>query len=234
MAPPTPERAGSVRQAACLLSSVRRLGQPVLGILGLHDADRAQPAGFHHLARLPDQRIAGIVVGEQELGAVLRLHLGQRLRILERRGERLVADHVDAGLEEGLGRADMHVVGRDDRHHLDAVLARRLGAGHLLVAGIDAVVGQPEIAPGFARHLGARGQRAGDEVVVAVEPRRDAVHIADEGPRAAADHAQPERARSVLCHFFVSPFSRCRASCGWPPCRCRRRRSRRTPFPSRG
>ena len=40
------------------------------------------------------------------------------------RGQRLVADHVDAGFEERLGDGAVQVVRRDDRDHLDAVRPR--------------------------------------------------------------------------------------------------------------
>ena len=35
-------------------------------------------------------------------------------------------------------------------------------------------------------------KRAGNQLIIAVDARGDAVHISDEGARAAADHAQPD------------------------------------------
>ena len=187
---------------------VARVGgkrQPVLRVLGLDDADLAERAGLHEVAGLPDQRIAGVVVGEEELCAVLRLHRGELAGGRERVGQRLVADDVDAGLEEGLRRAGVHVVGGDDRDRLDAVgpggspsppsprSSCRCGRGR----------GRGS-CPTSSPSRGLDAQRAGDELVVAVEARGDAVDVADEGARAAADHAQADFARSVLCHLSAS------------------------------
>ncbi len=92
--------------------------------------------------------------------------------------------------------------GRDDRDGLDAVAARRLGLGHRRVVGVAAVVGQAERERRSAALLGAGRERAGDQLVLVVEPRRHAMHGADEGALAAADHAEPDPpagpARSAL------------------------------------
>ena len=188
---------------------VARVGgerQPVLRVLGLDDADLAERAGLHEVAGLPDQRVAGVVVGEEEPCAVLGLHRSELAGSRKRVGQRLVADDVDAGLEEGLRRTGVHVVGGDDRDGLDAVGPGGLLRRHLLVARVDAVGSEPEVLARLLRRGGVRAQRAGDEVVVAIEARGDAVDVADEGARAAADHAQADFARSVLCHF-ASPSS---------------------------
>ena len=64
-APPAPDCFGSVRQSACFWPVFsKRLGQPVLRVFGLHDAEVAELAGGDHGARLPDHRIAGVVVGD--------------------------------------------------------------------------------------------------------------------------------------------------------------------------
>ena len=54
------------------------------------------------------------------------------LGFLQVQGQRLVANDVDAGVYEGLGRRHVHVVGRDDGHRLDAVGAFRFCFRHLL------------------------------------------------------------------------------------------------------
>ena len=60
--------------------------------------------------------------------------------------------------------------------------------------------GEPDIRAGLLGHLRPRRQRARHQLVVAVEPRGDAVHVADEGSRAAADHAQPNPPRAGFRH----------------------------------
>src|SRR5690606_18598574 len=47
------------------------LGEPVLHVLGMDQADCAELAGGDHGARLPDHRIAGVVVGEHKDEAAL-------------------------------------------------------------------------------------------------------------------------------------------------------------------
>src|SRR2546425_12484166 len=114
-------------------------GQPVLHILRLDDADGAQLAGRHHLARLTHHRVARVIVrdAEDEPGAPYRLHEVER--VLDRRGHRLVADHVDAPVEKGAGDGVMTVVRRDDADDLDAVGPLRLGSRPLAEARVDAV-----------------------------------------------------------------------------------------------
>ena len=68
-------------------------------------------------------RIAGVVVGhgkEQPGAAHGPL---QVLRILERRGERLVADDVDAGLEKRFGRRIVQVVRGHDGDGINAIFS---------------------------------------------------------------------------------------------------------------
>ena len=64
--PPMPADLGSVRQAACLWPFRSSLCEPILGIFGLHQADIAELAILHHFARLPDHRIAGVIMGKRE------------------------------------------------------------------------------------------------------------------------------------------------------------------------
>ena len=62
------------------------------------------PVG-HHLARLPHHRIAGVVVRQREDACRLRRPApASVLASASVGGQRLVADHVDAGVEERLGR----------------------------------------------------------------------------------------------------------------------------------
>ncbi len=205
--PPAPERAGSVRQSGLLRAGLlHRRRQPVLGVFHLHHPELAQDPFGHHRPRLSDHRIAGVVVGQHEERIGLGRHLRQLLRLGQRRGQRLVADHVDATPEELAGRRRMHVVGRHDRHRLDAVLPPRLALGHGGEVVVGAIGGQPQSGargPGLLRR---RTERARDQFVVVVHPRRDPVHRADEGVLAAADHAQPDAGRFRLAHL-VPPWS---------------------------
>jgi hypothetical protein len=112
--------AGGVGPPVGLLA-LDRLGQPVLGVFDLHEPYRPERAVGDHRPRLPDHRVAGVVVGQHEE----RVRLGRGPRevagLVEGARQRLVADDVDAAGEERLGGRRVHVVRRDDRHRLDAV-----------------------------------------------------------------------------------------------------------------
>ena len=196
-----PARARALRIGAPLgllvAARLGRPGQPVLRIFDLHEADDAEVAAPDHLAHPPHQRIAGVIVGEREdLSRLLdrRLH---PFRFGERHRQRLVADDVEARLEEGDHRPGMHVVGRDDRNHFDAVGTPGLGLRHGFVVVIDAVGGETERLARAARLFGRRRQRAGDEFVLVVDARGDPVDGADEGALAAAHHAKPDASASL-------------------------------------
>ena len=222
MAPP-PDCAGSVRQAACFCPVVlERRGQPVLRILGLDHPDPAELARRDPLARLAHHRKAGVVVGQPEHEAGAPHGLDQVERVVEVGGQRLVADHVDPGLEERLRGRMVDVVRGHDRDRVDAVVARGLALGHLREAAVgalgrDAQLGGRRFGP---RRIGR--QRARHQLVAVVEARRDPVHSTNERALAAAHHAEPqpppEPALAPAFDRHLAPsLSRCRACGGWRP-----------------
>jgi hypothetical protein len=105
-----------------------------------------------------------------------------------------VADDMDAGLEKRLGRGVMQMIGRDDGDDIDPVGPRCLARRHLGEAAIGAVGGDAETRREAAAAFRIRGQRARHQLVAVVEPRRHAMHRADEGIGAAADHAEAQAA----------------------------------------
>src|SRR5208337_4866104 len=96
--------------------------------------------------------------------------------------------------QEGVGRAGVHVVRRDDRNRLDPVRPLGLRLRHALVVVVDAVLGEPERLARAARLVRRRRQGAGDEFVLVVDTRGDAMDRADEGALAPAHHAEPDPA----------------------------------------
>ena len=106
---------------------VDRQRQPVLDVGGVHGDDPPELAGRHHLARLPDHGVAGVVERHDELAFSRARQRHQRLGLGKRGRQRLVADHVDAGLEKGRRHRRMQMIGRHDDDRLDAVGPRRLG-----------------------------------------------------------------------------------------------------------
>ena len=171
-----------------------RPGQPVLRILGLNETDLAEFARPNHLAHAAHQGIAGVIMGQREDEARLLdrgLHL---LRLGQAHRQRLVADDVDPGLEERVGRPGVDVVRRHDRDRLDPVGPLGLRLRHALVVVVDAIAGEAEALARAARLLGRRRQGAGDQFIMVVDARGDAMHGADERPLAAPHHPEPDPA----------------------------------------
>jgi hypothetical protein len=104
---------------------------------------------------------------------------------------------MNAGLEKGVGRAGVHVIGRDDGDGLDSVLALGFGFRHGFEIVVDAVGGQAERGARTPRFLSGRGKRPGHEFVMIVHARGEPMHGADEGALAAADHAEANLAAFV-------------------------------------
>ena len=97
-------------------------GEPALVVFHRHLAHLSEHARSHHLAGLPDQRIPAVVVrhGEQRAGALHRLD--QNPRLIGIHHHRLVADHMQPGLNARERHREMQVVGRHDAHHLKTLL----------------------------------------------------------------------------------------------------------------
>ncbi len=176
--------------------------EPALVVFHDHLAQRAELARADHRARLPHHGVAGVVVGDAEDRALCRHAGDQRIGLLARVDQRLVAHHVEAGLDEGPRHRVVHMVGRDDRDEVDALAGRPLqfiGQQGLPIAMV-ARVGQAEVGARGARLGGIGGQRAGHELDLGVERDRLAVHAADEGIAAAADHGVAQLAMGGVGH----------------------------------
>ncbi len=185
-------------------------GEPILRVFHLHDADGPELARLHHGARLPHQGIAGVIVRDREDQAGFTGELRELIGLAPRGRQRLVADHMDAGLQEGAGGCGMGVVRRDDGDRVDAVLQPPLAARHLVEIAIDAIRLEEQILAGGLGPLRVGGEGARHKLPAVVETGRDAVHRADEGAAPAADHAEAQAAVQLLvrrsCNRHVSPL----------------------------
>ena len=180
--------------------------QPALVVFDDHLADLAELAAGDHVPRLPHQRVAGVVVGDGEDDAGFLGRSEQVVRLLGGMYQRLVADDVDAGLGERLGHRVVHVVGRDDADEVDAFAGRaaQFVFEQRLPGRVVAVVGEAEFAPGGERLFGARRQRAGGELHLAVERHCPTMYAADEGALAAADHRIAQFVHTDSPSYFFS------------------------------
>ena len=154
--------------------------------------DRAELPGQYHLARLAYHRVGGKSVGDAEDEAARPCPFGEVERISERRGQRLVADHVDALVEERAGDRVMKVVGRGDGNRLDPVRAAGLAFSHLVEVRIRALGRYPPLP---SRRLGTfriRRQCAGHHLPAITKAGSHGVDLAYESALAATDHPETQ------------------------------------------
>jgi hypothetical protein len=132
-----------------------------LRVLDLNHPDLTELTLVHHGARLAHHRIAAVVVGQCKQAAAAAHGLDQRMGIGQRGGHGLVANHVNADFQKRLGYRRVQVVGRDDCHHVNAILARTLSLGHCGKVGIAALGCnvQPGRAGRAARRVGRERAR---------------------------------------------------------------------------
>ena len=132
-----------------LTGGFERFGQPVLRIFDLHKTDVAKRACIYHGFGLPDHRIASVIVRQREDHARRIGGFGKFLCLGQCRGQRFIADHMDAAFDELQGGGRVHVVGGDDGNRFDAVFAAGLLRGHFLKTAIGA----------WHAKIGGRGKR---------------------------------------------------------------------------
>ena len=184
--------------------------QAALDVFHLHQAKRANGTVTHQRARMPGHRVGRVRVrdGEQAPARMHALHQVQRLRQVV--AHRLVADHVQAGVQRGRRVAMVGVVRGHDRHRLDAIVAPRFGFEQLRHIAVAAHAIEPERRPRGTRALRVAAQHRGADAKCAVEFGRAAVHGADPAARPAADDGQPQRAAESVAQFHRGS----RATCG--------------------
>ena len=166
-------------------------GQPALRIFDDDFADFADLAGFDHVARFFDERVAGVVVREAVEQAGL-FHEGAKLFGLgEIEGRGLVAEHVEAVFERHLGRREMHVVRRDDGDEVHALVLGQLGLGldHFLEGSVTTIGRQEEICAAGFGFFGVAGESATDEFNLLIHGSGNAMHCANESTTSSANHS---------------------------------------------
>ena len=169
-------------------------GEPAQGVLHVDLPDLAQGAAGDQLSGLADHRVAGVVVEEAEHPAGLLHQRLQRERLGGVHGEGLLADDVEAGLQECLGDLVVAEVRRADGDEIDALVLRKrqLLLDHVLVVGVAASGSQVEPLGELRGLRRVPSEDTADQVDLAVHSGGDAVDFADEGVIASADHAHSE------------------------------------------
>ena len=174
---------------------------------------RPDPACEDHVPRLPYHGVKREGIGHAEDQSRIPLEGHQGLGLVQARRQGLVADDVDARLEEGTGDVVVGVVGRTDGNCIDAVRAGCFMPRHGAIVVVDAVVGQepvPARCPGCGR-IGR--ERSCDDVPPVGETSAGGVPSADLATAPAADEAKPQSTigpgiglhpRLPGCHGFLS------------------------------
>ena len=229
-----PDRAGSVRHSACFCPAASTgVASQSCAYSAITMPDAAELARRHHGPRLPDHGIAGIVVRQHEGPAGLLDQGRQALRIAHGRGHRLVADDVEARLQERPCDRPVAVVRRHDGDGVDPVgpaplaLHHGLGSCHRCARVRSPAPGpRPATArpcwrssPPPARSARPCGRPAGGRRRSGPPARRPPCRAAGGGTACAA--RRPERRPPP-------PTGRARAPAGWRPRRRHRRRSPRS------
>ena len=157
-----------------------RVGDPVLQVLGADVPDVAEPPVGDELAGQADRRHAP--VGEADhrpdpAGRGLLGRLGHRLGLRDRVGQRLLAEHVLAGLERGDGDLGVRVTRGADVDQVDVV-----PLDHAAPVGLGARPAQPlggvgDRRPGCGRRArsagaGAAGRRSAGRCATPGSARR--------------------------------------------------------------
>jgi hypothetical protein len=190
---------GSLR-IALLFDGGRHPFQRIFHLNCAHDADFAM--GHPH-ARLVHHWIARIGVGHADETAAFPRELLQRHSVLQRGGQRLLADYIEARLDQRLRDWVMGEVRRADRHRVDAVLARSFARNQILICAVAAGGIQPLANGEFAAALWVDVKRARDELPFAVEARGETMDVADIGALSAAPPCRD--ARVVECSSVLQP-----------------------------
>ena len=212
-----------------------RGGQEVLQVL---DNDLAHPPHLSRTeqrARLPDHGMAGVVVGQGKDQARFLDDVYELLGLFQRVSHGLVADDVDAGLQERAADVEMGDVGSDDADEVNALIGGKvsLGGGHFGVRVVNPARVQVKLGARFAVEIRVARKHPGHHLGLLLHGHDHPMHRADKRPRAAADHAHPQLAIPRV-HWRI-PFGRTlalspgRAVCGWRRRPCHRRRSRQRP-----
>ena len=117
------------------------------------------------------------------------------LGLVERRRQRLLAEDADPGRGRGVGRAEVGVVGGDDRDVVDPLRVREggLGLDHRLPVAVAS--GEEELLGRLDRLLGLAPEGPGGQLGGVVHQDRAAVRSPEEVRRTAApDHPHPQLA----------------------------------------
>jgi len=198
-----------VRQHAARARDLR-IHLPAVAAVGLAEApllvfdddlvDRTEIPVTHEVTRELDHRIARVGERNPEEASLALRDAAERLGLLHREGQRLLAEDVEARLEGGLRDRVMRLVRRADDEEVDAI---RLCGKERLPVGVDARGVEPELRARTGVRLRVAREAAGHEVGVIAHPHGHSVDRTDERAPSPAHHRIFKSSR-FGCHFVTS------------------------------
>ena len=171
-----------------------RLHQPVLQILHQHLPNRPHLAALEQMPRVPDHRIARIVMRQSKHAARPFHHTHQSFRLLQRERHRLIANHMEARFQKRFRRPEMHVIRRHNTDEIDPLIRRQssLRRSHSLIVFIGACRAdvQPRRRSQRIRLIAA--EHTSDQLHLLIQRRRHTMDRPNKGALPAANHPHPK------------------------------------------
>ena len=178
----------------------RPRSQPALHIVHADGLNLSELPARDQLASLPHHGVARVVVSHREDRVTLD-EPNQCLGLAEIDRHRLVADHVESGLQGRAGDFKVRGVRRGDAHEINAPVRREFGfcARHFGKGAVRPVRRHREFHCRGPRFVRVRGEGSGRQFRSLVQRRGRGVHAADEPAAGAAHepHSQPAPQRAV-------------------------------------
>ena len=130
--------------------------------------------------------------GEELAGFLQRLL--QFGRLFRGVGHGLFAENVEAGLQEGVGDWEVHLVGRHDGDEINPFVRGQgeLAFHHVFIGWINAALGDEQAFRHFLRLFIVRSEHAGDQFDVTAKSCRTSVDFTNKSSCAAADHTHSD------------------------------------------
>lgn len=158
--------------------------------LPLDEGNAAEGAGLDEFAGFAHHGVPGIAVGDGEHRGRFVSGRHELFGLLERRGHRLLAQHVDARFEERDRDLPMKLRRGDHDDGIDAVVAGNFGRQHVTPRGVPpGRINQQSRGRGV-RHPRVNTHGTGDDVGEAVHPQRQEVGVSDDRIETPANNAE--------------------------------------------
>ncbi len=167
----------------------KRCGKPFLGILGIDEPDITQISLGDHFPEVFDHRIASIGVGHAKKHVFFGREPGQFFSISAVRGQRFVANHMDAVFQGQFCDGKMRTIRGYDDYKIDLIPTAPFGFHHLLERGVQSAFIKSEHLPRRKSVLIVLGKTTCSQCGLPVQGNGFPVHVTDKGALPSSDHS---------------------------------------------